>query len=237
MHLSIRLLCIFCAAQSILFANEWNTVYLASFPRSGNHWVRFLVEEATHITTSSVYRDKDYPHLEICFPWGGYCTDHGFERQCRFPRLEDPVLIKTHYPFLPRQIEPDPERAICLIRHPIDSFWSFHIYKGGNKDTQIDKNDLQEFVQRWRNFYEYWESRSNVLFVRYEDLQENPTFYLTLILQQAGYLFEQSDIERSVAKYPSQGIPLKHLHCYDAEAINMIRTELSKILTRYGYDL
>ena len=35
--------------MQILHANDWKRVYLASFPRSGNHWTRFLIEEATGI--------------------------------------------------------------------------------------------------------------------------------------------------------------------------------------------
>src|SRR5437868_3632292 len=98
MSLPIKLIFFFCVCQSMLFGEEWNVVYLASFPRSGNHWVRFLVEEATHIATSSVYRDQDFPHLKNIFPWGGYSTDQGYDGHCRYPTNDDPVLLKTHYP-------------------------------------------------------------------------------------------------------------------------------------------
>lgn len=233
MHL--KFLCLFCAAYSMLLGEQWKTIYLASFPRSGNHWVRFLVEEATHIATSSVYRDRDFPHLQSMFPWGAYSTDHGYEGQCRFPTQDDPVLIKTHYPFLPRKIEPEPHHAICLIRHPVDSFWSFYIYKGG-KEEFIDKTLLAEFVQRWRQFYEFWEQQE-VLFIRYEDLQEDTHFHLASILQAAGYTFNQADIDRAISKYSSKGELLKHIAHYDTQDIELIRSELADILTKFGYAL
>lgn len=132
-HFRFGLIIFFCIMQSILLAEEWNTVYLVSFPRSGNHWVRFLAEEATHISTSSVYRDQDYPHKKNIFPWGGYCTDHGYEGHCQYPTHNDPILLKTHYPYLPKKIDPNPKTAICLIRHPIDAFWSFYTYKREKK--------------------------------------------------------------------------------------------------------
>jgi len=103
-------------SSSVFAQEEWNKVYLASFPRSGNHWVRFLVEEATHIATSSVYRDKDFLHLPEKFPWDGYCTDHGYNGLCRYPTKEDPVLLKTHYPCLKKPIDSTARTAICLIR-------------------------------------------------------------------------------------------------------------------------
>ena len=236
MSFPLRWVLLFCAVQSMLLAEEWKIVYLASFPRSGNHWVRFLVEEATHIATSSSYRDSDFPHLKHMFPWGGYCPRHGYGGHCRYPTKEDPILLKTHFPFLAkRKIDPALKPVICLIRHPIDAFWSFYIYKGGNEARKIKKEKLREFIQRWRSFYEFWEKKSEVLFIRYEDLQENTTFYLSHILQTAGFSFHQMDIERAAAKYPSQGKPLKHISCYDAEAIEMIKTELSEILTRFNY--
>ncbi|CDR34837.1 sulfotransferase domain-containing protein [Criblamydia sequanensis] len=232
-----RLIFIFCLAQSLIFAEEWNTVYLASFPRSGNHWVRFLVEEATHIATSSVYRDRNFPHLQNVFPWGAYCTDHGYEGHCRYPTLDDPVLIKTHYPFLkPKtKINPTPKSAICLIRHPIDSFYSFYVYRGGKED-KIDKKSLNEFIHGWRKFYEFWELQPGVQIIRYEDLLANPEIYLNHILQIAGFSFDQEDIDRALAKYPPQGKPLKHNGCYDDGSLDRIKIELSDILKRYNYD-
>lgn len=232
---SVRLIFIFCILQFSLCSNEWNTVYLASFPRSGNHWVRFLVEEATHIATSSVYRDRDYPHLRNTFPWGGYCTEFGYEGHCRYPTKQDPVLLKTHYPFLPKQIIPSPKSTICLIRHPIDSFWSFYTYRGGN-DGKIDEASLKQFIHGWKKFYEYWEAQPEVLFIRYEDLQADPRFYLNSILETAGYNFSQEDIDRAITRYPPKGAPLKHSDFYDNQSIERILTELADILTRFHYD-
>lgn len=221
----------------MLFAEDWNVVYLASFPRSGNHWVRFLVEEATHIATSSVYRDKDFPHLQHVFPWGGYCTDHGYEGSCRYPINDDPVLLKTHYPFLPRKIDPVPTSAVCLIRHPIDAFWSFNVYKRGHDATQLDKGQLTEFIQRWKIFYEFWITQPEVLFIRYEDLHSETASNLSLILHTVGYSFTQIDIDRAVMKYSPEGRPLKHMDRYDSESIETIKTELADLLMRFNYEI
>lgn len=243
MRIFSKLLFVFCTVHTILFAEEWKTVYLASFPRSGNHWVRFLVEEATHIATSSVYRDWNFPHLHKIFPWGGYCTDHGYEGNCRFPTIDDPILLKTHYPFLPKKIDPTSKVTICLIRHPIDSFWSFYLFKGGkndtviNEDTLINNTTLMNLITRWRQFYEYWEKQPGVLFVRYEDLHANTEYYLNAILQTAGFTFSQTDIERAIAKHVPEGMPLKHIHCYTSDCIEIIQSELADILERFNYDL
>lgn len=237
MWIPISLIFFFCAIQSMIFGEDWNTVYLASFPRSGNHWVRFLVEEATHIATSSIYRDNDFPHLQDIFPWGGYCTDHGYEGHCRYPTIDDPVLLKTHYPVYPKRVDPFPKSTICLIRHPIDAFWSLIEYRKRKGPIQIDKQLFKNLIERWKMFYHFWEAQPGVLFIRYEDLQTDTPLYLSHILQTAGFSYNQTDIERSVNKYSTEGKPLKHLKHYDDDTIEMIKTELADYLKRFNYDL
>jgi len=219
-----------------IFGEEWNTVYLASFPRSGNHWVRFLVEEATHIATSSVYRDGDFPHLPARFPWGGYSTDHGYKGNCRYPTHQDPVLIKTHYPYYTQTIRPFPKTTICLIRHPVDAFQSFHLYEQkGKRIAPITEEELLKFISGWRNFYEFWGKQPDVHFIRYEDLQENTALQLRHILYAAGFAFNDEDIERAVEKYPLKKKPVKAFDLFDAHAIEKIKTELADLLKIHKY--
>ena len=69
--LLVLLICF--GVQGKVTADNWKRAYLVTFPRSGNHWMRYLIEEATQIATGSVYQDMDRPvHLERIFPWGGY---------------------------------------------------------------------------------------------------------------------------------------------------------------------
>jgi len=233
----IRLIFFFLTAIFPIFGDEWKTVYLASFPRSGNHWVRFLLEEATHIATSSIYEDDDFPHFREVFPWGGYCTDHGYDGHCRYPTKEDPVILKTHYPYYQKKIDPEPKITICLIRNPIDAFWSLYVYRQNDPERKINQQKLKKFIARWRMFYEFWEQQPGVLFIRYEDLQKNTRLHLHRILQTAGFSFDQTDIERAVAKYPSKGKSLKHIQFYDNIMIETIKNELSDLLTKFQYDL
>ena len=105
-------------------AEKWQRIYLTTPCRSGNHWMRYLVEEAAHIATGAVYRDKTPLHMDKIFPWGGYCCKHGYEGLCRYPNKSDIVLIKTHYPDCPETpFDRLPYKwAIRIVRHPVDSF-------------------------------------------------------------------------------------------------------------------
>jgi hypothetical protein len=114
--------------SSSLIAEDWaNRVYLASYPRSGNHWMRFLIEEATGITTGSVYCDasdptRDYHRQHLFFPWG-YVVENGFSGKCRYPKKDELVFLKTHYPAIDAQaLDCKPFcKAIRIVRHPVDS--------------------------------------------------------------------------------------------------------------------
>ena len=224
----LKILCLLLIFGSV-DADEWKRVYLASAPRSGNHWLRYLIEEATHIATSSVYRDKNDGNLPIIFEWGGYCCDHGYAGDCRYPEIDEPIVIKTHYPALknsPFDLQPA-MLTICIVRHPIDVFYSWKIAYG-------DKA-LPYFISRWKKFQEYWNAQENVLMIRYEDLLTHPFPILKQVLETIGYSVSDEDIERAIAKYPPTGEPLKHLSRYTEEEVKLIASELRDLLAQFGY--
>ena len=218
------------------FASEWDIVYLASFPRSGNHWVRFLIEEATHIATSSLYIDREYPRPPVLLPCDGYALDRGYGGACRYPRKSEPVVVKTHYPCFFKSFRPIQRIAICLVRHPIDAIYSFHVYRQKKDEQQkIPEEILQELIAMWRTFYEFWDQQPNVVLIRYEDLCRDPAFYLTKILQAIGYESSPEDIQRAVNAYPSSGDFLKYIRYYDEEELELVKDRLGDFLLKYGY--
>lgn len=226
---------------------EWNQrVYLATYPRSGNHWVRQLIEEATHIATSSVYRDLDPPHLDHHFPWGGYCIEGGYEGNCRYPRPGESVVIKTHFPaFEPNEFDNQPcHKIIRVIRHPLDSIASYYLYAHGEQpDNQVPKKLIGGYINSWYRFQEYWDQDTSwdpepkIFTLRYEDLLSDPATYLRKILKVCKYEFTEEDIQRAIRKFPPQGGTLKHIQLFDKESLILIDRELKDLLERYGYQI
>ncbi len=221
-------------------------IYLATFPRSGNHWIRYLIEEATHVATSSVYDDPDPPHLEKVFPWGGYCCKGGYKGVCRYPEKDEAVLIKTHFPSMFRSyFDGLPfKKAIRIIRHPIDSFYSLYLWDqkyrhpGEPIEQKIPEKNLTNYIQAWKRYMEYWDSVDNVVTVRYEDLCMNPKKYLKTILSETGYRFDIEDISRAVGKFPAiQNQFLKHIDHFTVQNLEAIRSEMSELMARHGYEL
>ena len=221
----------------------WNKrVYLATYPRSGNHWVRYLIEEATHIATSSVYCDADIgrSHLGKPFAWGGYCPKYGYEKQCRYPTPEDSVVVKTHYPAVPaQQFDRLPYiKVIRIVRHPIDSLYSFYVFEKKHIDNpKMPLSLIKKRIRIWRSFHEYWDRQSNVFTVRYEDLLQEPQALLQSILQEIGYCVTKEQVDRAVNRYPPRGKPLKHLAQFSLEEVDMIKEELTDLMQKFNYSI
>lgn len=223
-------------------AGDWQIVYLATFPRSGNHWVRYLIEEATHIATSSMYPEEDPPHLKTLFPWGGYVVEHGYEGMCRYPEPGESVVIKTHFPCYAqwRKIGPlKGTRTIRIIRHPIDSFYSLRVYNARGRPFSpiIPKKLLLHFIDMWEGFQAFWDEQPDVLTIRYEDLYNRPHDVLRQILEAAGYSVSAQDINRAVEKHPPRGSLLRHIHHYSEEDLNLIAGQLGSRMNQYGYSI
>lgn len=222
------------------YAEEWQRVYLASYPRSGNHWMRYLIEEATHIATSSVYRDpRHHLHLPDLFDWRAYSTDHGYSGKCRYPEKNESVVVKTHYPAQERALgDALPYvRAVHIVRHPIDALYSYYVdsQNGHPELLTMPKETLMGFLHELRRFETYWEMQENVLTIRYEDMMKDPYLPLKQVLEFIGYAATEEDLQRAITKYPPQGEVLKHLSCYPQKDRDYIKQTLSDFMAKHHY--
>ena len=208
----------------------WNKrVYLASYPRSGNHWLRYLIEEATGVATSSVYLDPDPLHQDRIFPWGGYCVANGYEGTCRYPMPGEIFVVKTHFPILASQFDKPYFKAIRIIRNPIESFWSFYLYST-KRTGFMPRGLLREYIKTWAVFQKYWDSADNVLTVRYEDLCEDLPFHFKAILKYIGYSLSPQDIDRAIEKYPSRKNLPNYTEHFTPDDLAIIKEELGELM-------
>jgi hypothetical protein len=203
--------------------------------------MRFLIEEATRIATSSVYRDPDKPHLPKPFPWKGYCPDRGYARNCRYPKEGEIVVVKTHYPHL--VAEPGDKlpyvRVLHLVRHPVDALYSLYLHSQNGKPSSptMPHQTLMGFSHSLRQFDAYWANSENMLTVRYEDLLADPFTVLKQCIAFIGYSVTDADIARAIAKYPPKESVLKHLSMYPPADLEYIERELENFMQKYGYSL
>lgn len=222
-----------------VFSENWQKVYLATYPRSGNHWARYLIEEASGIATSSIYCDFDPPHLPEIFPWGAYSPFQGYEGNRRYPHAGETVVIKTHQ--RSGLEHPDYSSAIRIVRNPVDSFYSLYVYACKNAniepDYMIPREFLLRFITEWKIFHTFWNLKRNVLTIKYEDMLEDPKHYLELMLKKCGYDYSEETLLSAVIKYPAEGKPFKHIAHFSSQDLLLIKSQLRNLIRLFGYEI
>ncbi|GAA5934766.1 hypothetical protein JCM1841_005040 [Sporobolomyces salmonicolor] len=172
-----------------------------SYPRSGNSYLRSLIERATGYQTSSIYCDKGLQQTFV-----GECN-----HQLQF-------FVKTHFPALPRIISPDNQdyqdyykrfdQVVHVVRNPLDavaSWWHLsHVgrtpegFQNHEGKVDIDKfgdehrASILDLAERWRRHSVYW-AQAPVLThtLRYEDLKAQPIPHMMSLIS---YLLPDEDL-------------------------------------------
>lgn len=230
---------LFFLADLILFAEDFwpNRVYLATYPRAGNHWMRYMLEELTGKATGSVYRDLDEPvHLGNIFPWGGYAPVGGYEGNRIYPEFGDLYILKTHFPVM-GGFEPVQIAAIRIVRNPLDSFYSYATFLKLCNNSEFPEKLTERFIQEFKTFHNFWDNQDPVLTIRYEDLLLNQKEILSEVATFLKIPFHKDDIDRVVKRYPPFGHYLKHKSKFSENTIHKINTEFKDFLFRFGYNL
>lgn len=149
--------------------------WLASYPRSGNTYLRVLLNQIFAQKTYSIYDDvKDIASDESTARVVGHVQlPRGFsEPKARAAKRR--YLIKTHEP-----APNDTDQAIYVIRDGRESMWS---YKNYMRDYGYGDIKLRDFVLgdvdfgSWGSHVESWQPlhRPNTLLLRCEELVESP---------------------------------------------------------------
>ncbi len=146
-----------------------NDFILASFPRSGNTWLRFLLANTVCVGELDG-RQVDFHLLNRMMPELGV-SDLGEA----WPYGTVPRVIKTHQRYWPffRQA-----RSILVVRDPRDAMVSHYHYV--RNDLAVGyAGSFEEFVRSWRfgldswfRHYASWRGRCGLL-LRYEDLRRD----------------------------------------------------------------
>ena len=110
-------------------------IVLSTVPRSGNGWIRGLLEGATGLATESVFPEPDAIYSNRSRAYGKGC---GWLNDCehvRRSRGDEPVVVKTHFPFVTKEgidikgyirrgvsDAGDASYLILAVRNPLDNY-------------------------------------------------------------------------------------------------------------------
>jgi hypothetical protein len=169
-------------------------IWLASYPRAGNTWVRALFASAIqgHAVASLTELDRVLPDRHVRCPVRRLLVD-----------TKGPVIVKTH---LPSFLERSARKVIYIIRDPLDTAWSYyHYFLRQGLPAQDFTSFLQAFLQAqiwpgcWAAHARGWTSRISgalqpeCLAVRYEDLVAGNEAILRQMLDFTGLTLRCSD--------------------------------------------
>lgn len=166
--------------------DELDTVVLTSYPRSGNTLLRAFLEKVTGLITGS---DCDITKkLNVALMDLGLAGEGLVDKRV--------WVVKTHYPERYGKTRFGAERAILLVRSPLDCITSlFNMVCSGSHDLSIADSDFlqfhhywDEFIQQeitvWRDFHMFWmKAKIPVHIVRYEDIMKTPVETMTSLMQ------------------------------------------------------
>lgn len=146
-------------------------VWLASYPRSGNTFLRVVLKQAFHLDTCSLYGDRQdiARHPETTAVVGHRPLPRGFS-VTRGRAAKRRYLIKTH------ERGPSPQdAAIYLIRDGRECLWSYQNYLRDFWGREVSLGDLvrgRVDFGGWAEHVASWDpdNRPNTLLLRYEDL-------------------------------------------------------------------
>ena len=171
---------------------------MVSFPRSGNTLLRAYLEKIMGLTSGS---DCDITKkLNKDLMLMGLAGEGLVDKRV--------MIVKTHYPERYGKTKFYAERAILLVRNPVDSITSlFNMVCTGSHNRSIHDDDYikfsqmwSEFIQQditvWNDFHEFWtNAKIPVHIIRYEDIVNDPKPTLKSLLE---FIMNVDDLKGTV---------------------------------------
>lgn len=146
-------------------AQERRIVWLASYPRSGNTFLRSILWHCYHLHTASIY-PNDLGGNKALEAFAGH-IEHS-SGLIKFPLDQRTLPIKTH------EHDRDNAPAIYILRdgrEAIASLWDFYDRKISMRDLILGRHQFGT----WLDHIKSWNfpKRQNTLFLRYEELKKD----------------------------------------------------------------
>jgi estrone sulfotransferase len=173
-------------------------VLLASFPRSGNTWVRCIIVNMAAFQLK--FKDEVTFHKifsTIPFARGVGIKKSKREQSALF-ESSIPFIVKTHTPYLKKY-----KRAIYIMRDPRDALVSLYFFNNFfvcKKSPNMNFSDFsRKMIEGWCRHVKSWEGHWDLL-IKYEDLKRNPENEAQKIVLFLGMQIKKGEIKKSVKK-------------------------------------
>lgn len=206
------------------FLAQDTDLVVASFPKTGTTWLKSLLFSVAnrfiHPPNQSPLLSHNPHELVYDLETGVYGGNPKLPRPHQLNDLPAPRLLHSHMPYasLPESIKTSNCKILYICRNPMDTLVShWHFYTQAKNKEKVDE-DFQPFTIEdyfedfcqgnvfYGPFFEhvlgYWkqslERPNKVLFLRYEDLKENPNFYVKKLADFVGMPFSHQEENEGV---------------------------------------
>jgi hypothetical protein len=205
-------------------------VFLVSYPKSGNTWLRFLIANAIKVHYQIAQEVNFFSILNIIPEVRG---SKNIAQAGPFGRTDIPRIIKSHSAYNPYF-----DRVLLLVRDPRDVMLSYYYYLINVKQLSPHTN-LSEFIrsqkygiQNWKNHTKSWcfHQMSNgqiIKIFRYEDFLINPAHNLSSIMECFGINLTQKSVEDAL--FLSSKERMKDLESKYRNHTFMVRQTVDKV--------
>lgn len=192
--------------SEIPFRIREDDIFLVSYPRSGNTWMRFMI--GNYLSGGKI----DFINVHSFMP------DMHFQTQEVEKSTMEPRIIKSHFAF-----RPEFKNVIYLVRNGKDvavSYYHFHRRSKLIPETCTFGEFLQKFNEgsveygKWSDHVDSWIDRGpdRFLFVRYEDLKANPVGELIKIC-----VFANMEVDLARLQYAVEVSKFENMSKLDGE--------------------
>jgi hypothetical protein len=180
--------------SATIFADD---VFLVSYPKSGNTWVRFLIANLIHSE-----QPVNFLNIESVLPSIYILPDR------KLRKLARPRILKSHECFMPRY-----RRVIYIVRDPRDIAVSYYFYNLKKRvlspDCTLDQyipkflaDELDMKSGPWGDHVLSWirmqDTLEKFLLLRYEDIISDPDAELDRVAAFLNLKADRSSIRRAV---------------------------------------
>ncbi|KAK2638856.1 hypothetical protein Ddye_026651 [Dipteronia dyeriana] len=203
-------------------------IILASIPKSGTTWLKaliFTIVNRSRYALSEIPLLASNPHELVPFLDNSY-----MKNRSSIDNLSSPRILSTHVPFalLPHSTVTCNSRIVYTCRNPLDqlvSYWHFLLALYPEQTTMrlfpLEKvfemacQGVQFYGPFWKHVLGYWkaslEQTGKILFLKYEDLEEDVNFHVKRLAEFLGCPFSVDEERRGVIKAISKLCSFDHL--------------------------
>lgn len=195
------------------FKAEPSDVFVCSNFKSGTTWLKamtFSIVTRTRVDNSNNPLLNHLPHN--CVPDLNICFSNK-------PNVREPglplIFAHTPYDFLPKSVLDSECKIVYICRDPKDTFVSlFHFYAKirpkENEPLSLEEacelycEGKSSFGPFWDHILGYWkaclERPEKVMFLKYEEVMEDPTYYMKKLAEFMGYPFSTEEEEQGLVE-------------------------------------